>query len=165
MEEVDHKVIELKDIEKLLTFIRQNYKALEDEADQKAFSDVLGYLETAKTLVEDNKYATCLYDAATKYANQLAFRLFVEDKLDENTLKLFREFETVKTVSGYANAYTEQEKARADAITKMQQDYMAEREPFEVFRAVIGGMSKEEAERKQEEFKARQAQGLHNAGM
>lgn len=160
-----HTEIALEQIEKLLTFIRKNTEKLSDEADQKAFKEVLGYLETAKPLIENNKYATCLYDAATKYVNQLAFRLFVEDSLDDETLKLFREFETVKTVSGYAQEYTDEEKARADEITKAQQDYMAEREPFEIFRAVIGGMSEEEAKQKQEAYKQRQAEGLHNAGV
>lgn len=164
-ENMEHTTINLDKIEKLLTFIRQNYDKLGNEADQKAFKDILSYLETAKPMVENNKYATCLYDAATKYANQLAFRLFVEDKLDSDITKIFREFESVKTVSSYANAYTEEEKARADEITKAQQDYMAEREPFEVFRAVIAGMSKEEAEKKQAAYKQRQADALHNAGV
>lgn len=160
---MEHKIINLDEIEKLLTFLRKNHTKLEDEADQKAFKDVLGYLETAKTMVENNKYATCLYDATTKYVNQLAFRLFVEDKFDDELLKVFKGFETVKTVSEYARAYTEEDKARTEEITKAQQDYMAERQPFEIFQAVISGMSKEEAEQKQADYKARQAQAISNA--
>lgn len=161
---MEHKEISLEQIEKLLTFIRKNYTKLAEEVDRDAFKDVLGYLETAKPMVENNKYATCLYDAATKYVNQLAFRLYVEDNLDEEIAKTFRKFETVKTVSEYAQAYTDEEKARADEITKAQEDYMAEREPFEIFRAVIGGMSKEEAEQKQAAYKQRTAEALQNVG-
>lgn len=160
---MEHKEIKLDDIEKLITFVRKNHTKLADEADQKAFKDVVSWLETAKTMIENNKYATCLYDAATKYTNQLAFRLYVENVLDEETAKIFKSFESVKEVSEYAKAYTEEDKDRADAITKQQQDYMAERQPFEIFQAVIGGMSEEEAKQKQAEFAKRQAQGLANA--
>lgn len=160
---MEHQEISLEKIEKLLTFLRQNLETLKEEADQKAFKEVLGYLETAKAMAGTNKERTCLYDAATKYTNQLAFRLFVEDNLDQATLETFRNFETVKVVTEYANAYTEEDKARADAITKMQQDYMEEREPFEIFRAVIGGLSEEEAKAKQEAYKERQKAALDNA--
>lgn len=40
---------------------------------------------------------------------------------------------------------------------------MAERKPFEIFQAVINGMSEEEAKQKQAEFEARQADGIANA--
>lgn len=160
---MEHKEIVLEDIEKLLTFLRKNINKLETESDADAFKDVLGYLETAKALADDNKKLTCLYDAATKYATQLAFRLFAEESLDEETAKIYRTFESVDVVSGYAKAYTEEDKAKADAITKAQQDYMAEREPFEIFKAVIGGMSEEEAKEKQAAYKTRQEAAVHNA--
>lgn len=163
-EPVKHKEISLSQVEPLITFLRKNYKLLAEEVDQDAFKDIVGYLETAKVMADDNKRRTCLYDAATKYVNQLAFRLYTENKLDEELTKVFRGFEPVKQVLEYAQAYTEEDKARADAITKAQKDYMAEREPFEIFRAVIAGMSEEEAKQKQAEYNQRKAEALHNAG-
>lgn len=160
---MEHKEITLEQVEKLITFIRKNCTKLAVEADANAFKDITSYLETAKTMADDNKKRTCLYDAATKYATQLAFRLFAEDSLDEETAKIYRAFEAVAEVSEYAKAYSEEDKARADAITKMQQEYMAEREPFEVFMAVIGGMSEEEAKAKQEKYKEREATAMQNA--
>lgn len=160
---MEHKEIELATIEHLITFLRKNHTKLEDEDDRKTFHDIIGYLETAKVMATDNKRRTCLYDAATKYANQLAFRLFIEDNLDDDLTQIFRSFETVKQVSAYAAAYSKEDKERADEITRMQQEYMDEREPFEVFRAVIGGMSEEEAIQKQEAFKQRQEAAIHNA--
>lgn len=160
---MEHQEITLAQVEPLLTFLRKNSPLLKKGADRDAFKEVLGYLETAKTIAGTNKERTCLYDAATKYANQLAFRLYIEDSLDEETTKIFRTFETFDEVAEYALAYTKEDKERADAITKAQQDYMAEREPFEIFKAVIGGMSEEEAKQKQAEFKARQQDAIHNA--
>lgn len=155
-----HNVIELDQIEELLTFLRQNYSKLSDEADASSFKDILGYLETAKTLASDDKRLTCLYDAATKYVNQLAFRLFVEESLDEETAKRFRAFCPVKRVAEMARSYSEEDRAHADAITALQQEYMAEREDFDIFVAVIGGMSEEEAKAKQEAFRERQKAAL-----
>lgn len=162
---MEHKEITLEQIEKLLTFIRKNAEDLEDKVDRDSFKEVLGYLETAKPLAENNKYRTCLYDAATKYVNQLAFRLYIEDHLSDEVAKTFRAFETVKTVSEYAQAYTDEDKGRADGISAQQKEYMDEREKFDIFRGIIGGMTKEEAEQKMTAFKQRQAEGLRNAGV
>lgn len=162
---MEHKEITLEAIEKLLTFIRKNTEKLEEKVDQDSFKEALKYLETAKPLAKNNKYRTCLYDAATKYVNQLAFRLYMEEHLDEETAQTVREFETVKQVTEYAKVYTDEDKARVDAITKLQEAYMAEREPFDIFRGIIGGMTKEEAEQKMAAFKQRQAEGLANAGV
>lgn len=161
--ENEHQAIEMEDVEKLLTFLRKNGPKLEDEADKESFEEVTGFLETAKGMASDNKRMTCLYDAATKYANQLAFRLFVEGNLDDETAEIFRAFRTVKEVAQMARAYSEEDKAHADAITALQRDYMTEREEFDIFVAVVGGMSEEEAKQKQEAYKQRQAEGMANA--
>lgn len=161
--ENEHQVIDMDAVESLLTFLRKNGPKLEDEADRNSFDEVTGFLETAKGMASDNKRMTCLYDAATKYVNQLAFRLYVENNLDEETTKIFRAFRTVKEVAQMARAYSEEDKAHADAITALQHEYMAEREDFDIFVAVVGGMSEEEAKQKQEAYKQRQAEGMANA--
>lgn len=155
-----HKTISMDSIESLLAFLRKNHTKLADEADVSSFKEIIGYLETAKGMVSDNKRMTCLYDAATKYVNQLAFRLYVEESLDEETAERFRRFETVKTVADFARAYSEEDKAHADAISGLQREYMQDREDFDVFVAVIGGMSEEEAKAKQEAFRERQKAAL-----
>lgn len=161
---MEHKIITKEDIENVIGFIVRNTNSLEDANDRHAFAEITTALKNAQEMVgDDNKRATCLYDAATKYANQIAFRLFVEGNLSEGVLEEFRGFETVKTVVGYADAYTQEDKARADEITRMQQEYMDERKPFEVFQAVINGMSKEEAEAKQAEYEASKKAAIENA--
>lgn len=154
------RIVSLEEIEKLLTFLRQNTKKLSDEADQKAFGEILEHLETAKTMADDDRKKMCLYDACTKYVNQLAFRLFVEDNLDTETLERFRGYDTVKTVAEQAQIYTNVMRAKEAEITKAQEDYLAEMRPFEIFQAVISGMSETEAKQKQEEYLERQKQAL-----
>lgn len=158
--EDEHATIDMDRIESLLTFLRQNHTKLKDEADASSFSDIIGYLETAKGMASDNKRMTCLYDAATKYVNQLAFRLYVEEGLDEETAKRFRDFDTVKSAAALARSYSEEDKAHADTISALQREYMADREDFDVFIAVIRGMSEEEAKAKQKAFRERQKQAL-----
>lgn len=163
-EPVELRVFTLKEIEKVFTFIRQNLKTLTEKADREAFKEILTHLETAKTMATDDRRTACLMDAAIKYANQLAFRLFVEDKLDEETLKIFRGFDTVKNISEEVAKYTEVDKKRTDEITRLQTEYLNERRPFEIFQAVIGGMSEEEAKKKQAEYLANTQQALHAQG-
>lgn len=163
--EVDHEVVSVEeDITPVLEFIRKNLNSLEDADDRKGMADNLAHLEAAAEMVGDNNlYATSLYDAATKHANQLAFRLYVEQNLSDSMAEEFRSLRTVKEVSAMAASYVAQMREEADAITKLQQDYMAERKPFEIFQAVIAGMSKEEAEAKQAEYDQRRAQAIQNA--
>lgn len=158
--ENEHKEVKMDEIEALLTFLRKNHTNLKDENDINSFSDIIGYLETAKGMAHDNKRMTCLYDAATKYVNQLAFRLYVEESLDEETADHFSRFKTVKTVAEMARSYSEEDKAHADAISALQREYMQDREDFDVFIAVIRGMSEEEAKAKQEAFRERQKAAL-----
>lgn len=150
----------LADVEPLLTFIRKNKDQLADEADRDSFEEVLGYLETAKSLADTARKRVALMDATTKYANQLAFRLYTENNLSEEVAAIFREFRTVKDVSTDAREYRDLDQTHADSITKLQQEYMAEREDFDVFLAVIGGMTEAEAKQKQQAFRERQRQAL-----
>lgn len=158
-----HRDYKLEDVEPLLTFLRKNASKLVDEADASSFKDIVTYLENAKTIADTDKKVACLVDAATKYANQLAFRLFVEGSLDNETAEVFKKFETVKTTSENTRGWGEEDKSRADAITKLQNEYMEERQDFEIFTAVINGMTVEQAKAKQAEYQARRAQALENA--
>lgn len=160
----EHKIISAEELHKPLEFVKKYMGQLDDADDRQAFSRNLGYMETAEEMLEgDNMRATCLYDAASKYANQLAFRLFIEENLSESAAAEFRELEPMKVVAGYAREYTEENQAEADAITAAQHEFMEARKPFEVFQAVIGGMSKEEAEAKQAAYERQKAQALANA--
>lgn len=160
-EAIAHPVVTLEMIDSVLDFIKKNMNTLADGDDREGFADRLENMNRAKELVgDDNMRATCLIDAAIQYANQLAFRLFVEDRLSESMLAEFRELPAMKDVTKWAKDYTAETRARADEITRMQQEYMDERKPFEIFQAVIGGMTKEEAERKQAEYEAQKAQAL-----
>ena len=161
MTETSHKEISLETIDTVLSFIKTQLNQLSDGDIRQEFSKILESLKTAEEMATDNKRKTCLYDAATKYANQLAFRLFVEGNLNDSALTEFRGFETVKQVAEYAQTYTDEDRARADEITAAQRAFMDERQPFEVFQAVINGMTKEEAEQKQAEFQQRQQEALH----
>lgn len=162
IEPQDHSVVSMKDdVRPVLDFIKRNTNSLADADDRQGIAANLAHLEAAAEMVGDNNlYATSLYDAATKHANQLAFRLYVEGNLSDSMAEEFRALKTVKEVSALAASYVSEMREEADAITKLQQDYMAERKPFEIFQAVIAGMSKEEAEQKQAEYDQRRAEAL-----
>lgn len=163
MPEITHPMVTLEMIDEVLSYIKQNMNTLSDGDDRAGFAERLENMERAKEMVDaDNMRATCLIDAAVQYANQLTFRLFVEERLSESSLAAFRELPTLKEVSKWAQDYTAETRARADEITRLQQEYMDERKPFEIFQAVISGMTKEQAEQKQAEYEAQKAQAIHN---
>lgn len=159
-----HKDIALKDITATIEFIKHAMNSLEDADDREAFSKrVMGMLNALEMVEGDNKRATALLDVASQYANQVAFRLFVEENLSDSLAEEFRSLIPMKDAISWAQEYSKEAQEQAAAITKRQEAYMDEKKRFEIFQAVVMGMSKEEAEMKQQQYEAQKAQALHNA--
>lgn len=162
-EVVEHKEVTVKEITAAIEFIKHAMNSLEDADDREAFSKrVMGMLNALEMINGSNKRATALLDVASQYANQVAFRLFVEEHLSDSLAEEFRELTPMKEAISWAQAYSKESQEQADAITKQQQEYMDERRNFEIFQAVVMGMSKEEAEAKQEQYEAQKTQAIHN---
>lgn len=160
----DYRVVTFEEIDATLNFIKHAMNQLGDADDRKAFSGkVMGMLNARELVGEDNKRATALLDVASQYANQVAFRLFVEENLSDSLAHEFRSLVPMKDAVAWAKEYSKAAQEEADKITQQQQAYMDERKQFEIFQAVVMGMSKEEAEQKQAVYEAQKAQAIHNA--
>lgn len=158
-----HKEVSLNDINASLQFIKHAMNSLTDADDRKAFAEKLAGMLNATEMVEgNNKKATALLDVASQYANQVAFRLFVEGNLSESLLDEFRSLVPMKETISMAQEYSKESQAQAQEITELQRKYMDERKEFEIFQAVVMGLSKEEAQQKQAAYEAQKAQALHN---
>lgn len=161
---VSHKEVNVDEIKGAIQFIKHAMNSLADADDRKAFGEkVVGILNALEMVDGDNKRATALLDVASQYANQIAFRLFVEEHLSESLAEEFRSLIPMKDAISWAQEYSKESQAQAQEISELQRKYMDERKSFEIFQSVVMGMSKEEAQQKQAAYEAQKAQAIHNA--
>ena len=135
--------------------IKKAVELLEDE-DQKAyFTKAAKSVENAESLVEgDEEKAARLEDAAVKFANQIMFILYRADKLTDELTAEFRALPSAEFTGDQVKLHESDRQARIDEINEAHQEIIDEQKELDIFTAVIGGMSKEEAEKKMAEYEA-----------
>lgn len=153
-----------QDVNHVQEFIAKALEILpKDDADKENreyFEGNLEAIETAKKNLEDNpkneqEKLTYLYDACIKWATQLAFLLFRREALGGEVEKEFRALETPEESTERVKVYmAKDEEARNEAEAPMNA-YNAKDVDLQIFKAVIGGMTPEEAKQKFEEYEAR----------
>ena len=130
-----------------------------DEANRDYFEKAVTYVANAEKAMADNeeKHAM-LEDAVTRWANQLTFMLFREGSLTAELEKEYRSFkpvtETTKAVDEFKNA----RQAEIDKINEEHEKVITAQKGIDIFQAIIGGMSAEEAKVKLEEYEKQLAQ-------
>lgn len=142
-------------VDAAVELIKKAVELLEDE-DQKAyFTKVTKSVENASSLVEgDEEKAARLEDAAVKFANQIMFILYRADKLTDELTAEFRALPSAEFTGDQVKLHESERQARIDEINEAHQEIIDEQKELDIFTAVIGGMSKEEAEKKMAEYEA-----------
>ena len=125
----------------------------EDNHNHEYFTKYLNSFETAKELADTDEKKALIADATVKVANQLTFIMFRESLLTAELEKEYRELpkpeETTKTLE-------EVNKVRKDhyeELAKANKEAQNEQQEIDVFQQVLGGLSKEEAQQKIEDYK------------
>lgn len=125
----------------------------EDHRDYEYFTKFLNSYETAKDMADNDEKKAIINDAVVKVANQLTFVMFREGLLTE---ELEKEFRTLPKPEETTKALEDAHQARKDRyeeLRKMNQKAQDEQDEIDIFQRVLGGMTKEDAEAKLEEYK------------
>lgn len=140
-------------IKNLCSYIDTAKESLTNEQSKEYFANTLESLKNAQDNVADNEEKIAiLLDSANRFANQLTFTLFRENALTDGLANSYRTFPSVEETSEEANKF---KLARRDAIAEInaeQAKIMREEKGISIFKAIIGGMSKEDAKAKLEEY-------------
>lgn len=149
-------------IDKITDFISRAKESIKDEDAKATFRDIDVYIKNAKEAMADNE-EKCAYllDAVTRWANQIVFMLFRENNLPEDIKEEFFTFTPVAETTAKARKFIDARQAKIDEINEARAKVTEEQRGLDIFQAIIGGMSKEEAKAKLEEYdqKIAQAQG------
>lgn len=87
-------------------------------------------------------------DATSKYANQICFYLFRHDLLTDNLTKMFRAIRTPEQTTADMQERDAPIKEQENSLRQEQEAYTKRQDRFDVIAAVVGGLSKEEAEKR-----------------
>lgn len=142
-------------VDAAVELIKKAVELLEDEDQKTYFTKVTKSVENASSLVDgDEEKAARLEDAAVKFANQIMFILYRADKLTDELTAEFRALPSAEFTGDQVKIHEAARQDRIDEINEAHQEIIDEQKELDIFTAVIGGMSKEEAEKKMAEYEA-----------
>lgn len=146
--------------EQAKTYLEKLVKVLpEDHHSHEYFATFLSSYDTAKEMVGDNaEKQALLTDAIVKVCNQLTFILFRDELLSEELEKEYRTLPKPEETTAELEKVNKIRKDKYDELAKMNTEAQNEQKDIDIFQQVLGGLSKEEAEKKFEDYK--QAGGM-----
>lgn len=109
---------------------------------------------------EDPEREALLGAYAVQEANRVITTLWREKLLPEDLEKEYRSLPTMKEMADAYNKFTSERQERMDDVMAQHRAIAEEEKDLDIFKGVINGMSKKEAERKYEEFKNAQQQAI-----
>lgn len=151
--------INTSEVDKIVDFITRAGKESADEQIPGFLEKVASSVKTAKENMADNeeKYAVLL-DSVTRWANQMVFTLFRENKLTAELEKEYRELRPVAETTAAVEALAKVRQDKIDALNDEHAKIVREQNGLDIFRAIISGMSAEKAKAKLQEYEDQIAQ-------
>ena len=149
-------------IKEVEAFIEKTKKLLKDEDYEEYYTKALGAIESAIDILDDNENKLAiLEDAVTKWAQQLVIDLFEEQSLTDEAEAEYRSFKGVKDTTARVKEFDSEMQKEIDALNEEQGKIIARQKELDIFKAVVRGMSVEEAKAKLEAYEQQlsQAQG------
>ena len=142
----------LEKADKVIDYIKANLEAVKEENNKVYFNGCVESYTNAKELADTDEKQTYLYDAATKWANQMTFLLFRHEALTDDAAKAFREFDSPENTTKAVGEFKDARQAKIDEIRAEQEKVMAEEKELDILKGVIAGMGVEEAKQKLAEY-------------
>lgn len=140
--------------EQAKTYLEKLVKILpEDDKNYEYFAKFLNSYGTAKDLADNDEKKAIATDAVVKTANQLTFMMFRDGALTE---ELEKEYRALPKPEETTKAVEDANKVRKDSyeeLAKKNKEAEEQQKDIDIFIQVLGGLSKEEAEQKLEDYK------------
>lgn len=125
----------------------------EDHRDYEYFTKFLNSYENAKGMADTDEKKAILADAVVKVANQLTFIAFRDEFLTEELEKEYRTLPKPEETTKALDAVNQKRRESYEELRKANQKAQDEQDEIDIFQRVLGGMSKEDAAAKLEEYK------------
>ena len=136
-----------------LLYIKEASKVLpKDHRDAEYFKKAIKNLPVAQTMATTDEKRLMLIDTAVKVANQLSFILFRERLLTPDLEKAYRELPSPETTEAEAKTAADARVSASEELSKKIGEEQNKQKDVDIFIQVMGGLSKEEAEKKYEDY-------------
>ena len=153
----------MEDAKKANSIIRDGFALLTEEADIKRFEPVKEIYNTASGMLQgdDKDYMEAILKGwMVSQANNMVFLLWRRGILTPEIEAMYRELpSTEKAVEDY-DKFEDGMKAAADDLEAQRKVFAEKQHEIDIFKAVLNGMSKQQAEAKYEEYKAQVAKAM-----
>lgn len=149
----------MEDAKKANEIIKEAVKRLTDENDAARFSQVPEIFESALGMVGENKINEALLKTwIASEATNVVFLLWRRNIKHDDLETKWRELPTTDELAAQYNALLAEDRQEADKIEEQRRAYMDKQHELDIFKAVLNGTPKEEAERKYKEYQEKLAQ-------
>ena len=152
-------------IKKANKILAEGILLLPDEA-KESFKTDTGIMKNeainnACGMLNDNEEKIAMLKAyAVQEANSVVSILWREQLLTPELEKEYRELPSMKEMADAYNVFTDERKKRMDAVMDQHRAIANEEKELDIFKGVVNGMSKEESEKKYEEYQKQQQQAM-----
>lgn len=131
------------------------------EADFNNFKDVPEIFNNASGMLEGNKTNIALLNLwMTSQATNAVFLLWRRGVERADIEKEWRELPTTDELMDAYNALLDEDRKEAEKLEAERRVYMEGQRKLDIFKAILNGLSKEEAEAKQKEYQDKLAKSL-----
>lgn len=153
----------MEEAKKANAIIRDGFALLTEEADIKRFAPIKEIFNTASGMLqgENKDYMEAMLKGwMVSQANNMVFLLWRRGILTPEIEAAYRELPlTEEAVKDY-DRFENEQKAIADELEAQRKAYAEKQHEIDIFKAVLNGMSKQQAEAEYEKYKAQIAKAM-----
>lgn len=153
----------MEEAKKANAIIRDGFALLTEEADIKRFEPIKEIFNTASGMLQgDNKeyMEAILKGWMVSQANNMVFLLWRRGILTPEIEAAYRELPSTEEAVKDYDKFEDELKAVADDLEAQRKDFAEKQHGIDIFKAVLNGMSKAEAEAQYEKYKAQIAKAM-----
>ena len=153
----------MEEAKKANAIIRDGFALLTEEADIKRFEPIKEIFNTASGMLQgDNKeyMEAILKGWMVSQANNMVFLLWRRGILTPEIESAYRELPSTEEAVKDYDKFEDELKAVADDLEAQRKDFAEKQHGIDIFKAVLNGMSKAEAEAQYEKYKAQIAKAM-----
>lgn len=153
----------MEDAKKANAIINDGFALLTEEADIKRFAPVKEIYNTASGMLQgdDKDYLEAMLKGwMVSQANNMVFLLWRRGILTPEIEAAYRELPSTEEAVKDYDQFEDDMKAVADDLEAQRKVFAEKQHGIDIFKAVLNGMSKEQAEARYEEYKSQVAKAM-----
>jgi len=141
--------------------VKKALERLTEKRDIENFQDVPTIYNNASGMINDDERKAALLDAwMVSQATNAVFLLWRRGIEHDDIEKTWRELPTTDTVAQHYEDLLKKDNEVADRLEAERRDFMRHQHELDIFKAVLNGQTKEEAEARYQEYQNKAAKSV-----